>query len=67
LIANVWGIARYAPDRHVAVIHTAVSRLRQSLGEPDWVVTHGEGYSLADGVDVVSLEGGSAPAGAEAT
>jgi DNA-binding winged helix-turn-helix (wHTH) protein len=61
LIADVWGIARFVPARHVAVLHTAVSRLRVALSEPDWIVTHDDGYALAEGVEIVTLEDDSTP------
>src|SRR5262249_5823533 len=51
LIADVWGILRFDPQRHNAVIHTAVSRLRLGLGEPEWIATESDGYSLAEGVE----------------
>jgi hypothetical protein len=61
LIADVWSILRFVPARHIAVIHTAVSRLRLALAEPDWIVTHDDGYALAEGVELVTLEGTSVP------
>jgi hypothetical protein len=60
LVSLVWGLGRYNPSKHNAVINTAVSRLRLALGEPAWVVTHEGGYLLADGVEIVSLEAGAA-------
>ncbi len=61
LIAEVWGIPRYVPARHTAVLHTAVSRLRLGLGEPEWIVTHDDGYALVDGVEILTPEGESGP------
>lgn len=61
LVSAVWGIGRYNPSRHTPVIHTAVSRLRLALGEPDWIVTHPDGYALAEGVELVAGEVQSAP------
>ncbi len=56
LMNTVWGLGSYHPSRHNAVINTAASRLRLALGHPDWLVTHELGYSLADGVRVVTME-----------
>jgi hypothetical protein len=55
LLEEVWGIARFDPHRHTAVLHTAVSRLRVALAEPDWIATHDDGYALVEGVEVVTL------------
>jgi len=55
LLEEVWGIARFDPLRHTAVLHTAVSRLRGALGEPEWIVTHDDGYALPEGIEVVKL------------
>jgi len=55
LLDQVWGIARFDPLRHTAVLHTAVSRLRGALGEPDWIVTHDDGYALPEGIEVVTI------------
>lgn len=62
LVTSVWGLGRYSPTRHNAVINTAVSRLRLALGEPAWIVTHETGYLLAEGVEIVTLEGEAAVA-----
>ena len=56
LAQHVWGLGQYHPSRHSAVINTAMSRLRPSLGEPSWLVTHDEGYHLASGVELVTVE-----------
>lgn len=58
LAETVWGLGRYNPSKHSAVINTAVSRLRGSFVEPSWLVTHEEGYHLAEGVEMVTLEAG---------
>lgn len=58
LLEEVWGIARFDPLRHTAVLHTAVSRLRGALGEPEWIVTHDDGYALPEGIEVVRLGDG---------
>ncbi len=55
LLEQVWGIARFDPLRHTAVLHTAISRLRGALGEPEWIQTHDDGYALPEGVEVVTL------------
>ena len=60
LAHTVWGLARYNPTKHNAVINTAISRLRLALAEPSWVVTHEAGYHLAEGVELIALEQGGA-------
>lgn len=54
LAETVWGLGRYLPHKHSAVINTAISRLRGSLAEPGWIVTDDDGYHLAPGVEVVA-------------
>jgi DNA-binding transcriptional ArsR family regulator len=56
LLREVWGIQRFLPGRHLATLHTAVSRLRLALGDPDWVITRDEGYALPEGVELISWE-----------
>jgi DNA-binding transcriptional ArsR family regulator len=56
LLREVWGIQRFLPARHLPTLHTAVSRLRLALGDPDWVITRDEGYALSEGVEVFSWE-----------
>jgi DNA-binding transcriptional ArsR family regulator len=56
LLQEVWGVARFVPSRHNAVLHTAVSRLRGALVDPDWVITLDDGYALAEGVEIVGAE-----------
>jgi DNA-binding transcriptional ArsR family regulator len=56
LLAEVWGITRFVPSRHNAVLHTAVSRLRSALGDPDWVITRDDGYALVEGVEIVGTD-----------
>jgi len=41
------------PSRHTPTLHTAVSRLRLALGEPEWVLTRDDGYALSEGVEVL--------------
>ncbi|HKO92917.1 MAG TPA: helix-turn-helix domain-containing protein, partial [Polyangiaceae bacterium] len=53
LLAEVWGIQRFVPARHMPTLHTAVSRLRLALAEPDWVLTRDDGYALLQGVEVL--------------
>jgi len=53
LAQEVWGLNRYDPIRHSAVINTAMSRLRSSLPTPEWVITDDDGYHLADGMELV--------------
>lgn len=56
LIGTVWGLGSYNPNKHNAVINTAVSRLRLALGQPGWIITHEMGYSLDEGVGIVTLK-----------
>lgn len=55
LLSEVWEIARFVPSRHAAVLHTTVSRLRTALGVADFVVTHDDGYSLLERVEVINF------------
>ncbi|MEZ4226001.1 MAG: winged helix-turn-helix transcriptional regulator [Polyangiaceae bacterium] len=66
LLESIWGITRFVPQRHVPVLHTAVSRLRVALGDGEWVLTLDDGYSLASDVEVLDLGGLHVP-GAPAT
>ncbi len=62
LLAAVWGIARYRPDRHDAIVYTAVSRLRGLLGTAGhWVENHEGAYRLASQVAFRGLDGAPAP------
>ncbi|UJR80125.1 HTH arsR-type domain-containing protein [Sandaracinus amylolyticus] len=57
LINEVWRVARYSPQHHDAVIHTAIARLRRTLGPlADWIRTTPLGYALQSGVRVVHLD-----------
>jgi DNA-binding transcriptional ArsR family regulator len=56
LLREVWGIQRFLPGRHLPTLHTAISRLRLALGDPDWVITRDEGYALPEGVELISWE-----------
>lgn len=63
LLRRVWGVARYSPAHHDAVIYTAIARLRRSLGPSgEWVRTSALGYALAPGVVVHSVGEARAPA-----
>jgi Winged helix-turn-helix DNA-binding len=55
LLRDVWNISHFVPLRHLPTLHTAISRLRLAVAEPDWVLTHDEGYSLELGIEVVLL------------
>lgn len=56
LLRLVWNLGSYSPDRHDAVIHTAISRLRGALGTArHWVEVRDGAYSLAGGVELVEL------------
>jgi DNA-binding winged helix-turn-helix (wHTH) protein len=54
LLASVWGIRSYRPERHDSVIKTTVSRLRAALGDRGaWIETAEGRYRLREGVEVV--------------
>lgn len=58
LIQKVWKLNVYRPEKHDAVVHTAISRLRNALGaRGTWVRATDAGYALADGVSVAFIEG----------
>jgi hypothetical protein len=47
LLAMVWGLTGYRPDRHDAVVYTAVARTRQALGLcREWLETEQGAYRL---------------------
>ena len=47
LLAAVWGIATYRPDRHDSVVYMAVTRARQALGGcRDWLENEHGAYRL---------------------
>lgn len=53
LIREVWQLNVYRPEKHDAVVHTAVSRLRSALGShAGWIQVSGVGYRIAQGVEV---------------
>lgn len=55
LLAEVWKLRGYAPERHDALVKTAVSRLRAGLGAAsEWVTSEAGGYGLTPGVEVVA-------------
>jgi hypothetical protein len=56
LMRDIWNIGHPAPARHTATLHAAVSRLRVALAEPDWIITHDDGYSLSAGVEVLVFD-----------
>jgi len=53
LLRDVWNIGSFVPARHTPTLHTTVSRLRVALGDADWIVTHDDGYALAEGVELL--------------
>ncbi len=60
LITQVWRLNVYRPERHDSVVHTAISRLRAVLGARGaWIRASEAGYTLVDGVAVVSVVGRS--------
>jgi Winged helix-turn-helix DNA-binding len=58
LMREVWNISHFVHARHTPTLHTAISRLRVALAEPDWIITHDDGYSLASGVEVLAYDAG---------
>jgi len=64
LVNDVWRLKVYRPERHDAMVHTAVSRLRKAL-EPhvSWVVQADNGYVLAPQVSLLEIGGPVAPRG----
>ncbi len=56
LIRDVWRLNVYRPEKHDAVVHTAISRLRTALGPRGaWVQASGGGYALASDVELLEL------------
>lgn len=47
IVARLWGLRRYVPDRHDSLVRTTIHRLRAFL-EPrgDWVTVTARGYGL---------------------
>lgn len=64
LMRDVWNIGHFVPARHTPTLHTAISRLRVALAEPAWIITHDDGYSLANAVELLVLDDANANAGA---
>jgi hypothetical protein len=63
LVAEVWGLPRYRPDRHDALVHTAVSRLRALLGTAGhWIESRNGAYRLAAHVAFRGQDGAAAEA-----
>ena len=51
LLAAVWGVPSYRPERHDSVVKTTISRLRAALGRGHmWIETVEGGYGLAEGI-----------------
>lgn len=51
LVRDVWGLRTYHPERHASLVHTAVSRLRATLGSAGhWIEARSGAYRLAEGV-----------------
>jgi hypothetical protein len=63
LVLAVWGLPRYRPDRHDAIVHTAVSRLRALLGTAGhWIESRDGAYRLASHVAYRGLGAPAEPA-----
>lgn len=57
LVGAVWGLSRYRPDRHDALVHTAASRLRGLLGiAGHWIECRDGAYRLTPHVAFRGLE-----------
>jgi len=55
LLASVWGVGTYRPERHDSLVKTTISRLRAALGRGHmWIETVEGGYGIAQGIEVVS-------------
>ena len=55
LLAAVWGVPNYRPERHDSVVKTTISRLRAALGRGHmWIETIEGGYGLAEGITVLA-------------
>jgi DNA-binding transcriptional ArsR family regulator len=55
LLASVWGVSTYRPERHDSLVKTTISRLRAALGRDHmWVETVEGGYGIAPTVEVVA-------------
>ena len=54
IVAGLWGLRRYFPDRHDPLVRTTIHRLRAFL-EPrgEWVTVTSGGYGLAASVHVI--------------
>ena len=57
LLAVVWGVAQYRPERHDSLVKTTISRLRAALGRDNmWIETVEGGYRIAEGIALVAHE-----------
>jgi tetratricopeptide (TPR) repeat protein len=55
LLAVVWGLTDYRPERHDSLVKTTISRLRAALGRDNmWIETVEGGYRIAEGITVVA-------------
>ncbi len=54
IVAEVWGLRRYHPERHDALVRTTIHRLRAFL-EPrgEWIVVTNDGYALDVALHIV--------------
>lgn len=57
IVAGLWGLRRYFPDRHDPLVRTTIHRLRAFL-EPrgEWVTVTSGGYGLAASVHVIGAD-----------
>lgn len=56
IVAELWGLRRYHPERHDSLVRTTIHRLRTFL-EPhgDWVTVTDDGYGLTASVHVFGV------------
>lgn len=60
LVKELWGLGVYHPHLHDGTLYTAVSRLRRAWGaQGAWVERTVDGYQLARGVALVTLDAGA--------
>lgn len=56
IVAGLWGLRRYAPDKHDPLVRTTIHRLRALLDpRGEWVTVTAEGYGLAVPVHVIGV------------
>lgn len=62
MVAALWGLRRYAPDKHDPLLRTTIHRLRGLLDpRGEWVTVTADGYGLAVPVHVIGAPPPSEP------